>query len=126
MTLFGGTAATWNYKLWNENYAPYTSLDIEVLQSNTEPELILYNWGHDPRTSDVGDNITHVHRLGIIDWIPKMHQLILSAFSAFADDSEYSARKKNFQQVFLVLVGVMQRAGYYPFTQVIYYNLQLA
>ena len=127
LTLFGGTAATWTYKLYNENYAPYTSTDIEVLRSNTEPELILYTWGHDPRTNDVNDTVSHIHRLGIYDWIPKMHQLVLSTFTSlsidiptylFAEDPRNPPQIVTKAQSFNVLVGIMQRAGYYPFTQV--------
>ncbi len=126
LTLFGGTVATWTYKLYNENYPPYTSTDIEVLQSNSEPELILYTWGNDPRTSDKGDNITHAHRLGIYDWIPKMHQLALSTFTSLAINLPTAMLSENLTnnhpavlkaQSFTVLVNIMTRAGYYPFTQ---------
>jgi hypothetical protein len=126
LTLFGGTVATWTYKLYNENYAPYTSTDIEVLQTVREPELILYTWGNDPRTSDKDDNVTHVHRLGIYDWIPKMHQLALSTLTSLAidlptalwiEDNTKAHRSTQLTQSFNVFVNIMIRAGYYPFTQ---------
>lgn len=126
LTLFGGTVATWTYKLYNENYAPYTSTDIEVLQTVRDPELILYTWGNDPRTSDKGDNVTHVHRLGIYDWIPKMHQLALSTFTSLAidlptalwvDDVTEPHKATQLANSFNVFVNIMIRAGYYPFTQ---------
>ena len=127
LTLFGGTAATWTYKLYNDNYAPYSFLDVEVLQSTSDPELMSYTWNHDPRTSAVNDDITQIHRLGISDWIPKMHQVALSVFTQVSTDVPVALTSMNYRdqgknatmaQSFNVLVGVMVRAGYYPFTQV--------
>ena len=127
LCLLGATISTWTYKLYNSNYAPYTSLDVEVLRSNKEPELILYTWGHDPRTSDQDDEITRVHRLGMHDWIPRIHTSTLSAFSAILYDVPlaYSTKDINNPGYFVLapryfntMAGVMQRVSYYPFTQV--------
>ena len=128
LTLLGGTVATWTYKLYNGNYAPYTSIDVDVLRTNHDPELILYTWGHDPRTSDVNDNITHVHRLGMHDWIPRTHWCTVTSLTTILYDVPMSMTDKPDvrnpgsqtypSQIFNTIVGVMGRVGYYPFSQV--------
>jgi hypothetical protein len=126
LTLLGGTVATWTYKLYNDNLPPYTSIDVDVLRTNTEPELILYTWGHDPRTSDTNDNVTHTHRLGMHDWIPRTHWATVTSLTTILYDVSMAAYKMDVRnpgpythlpQMFGTLAGVMGRVGYYPFTQ---------
>jgi hypothetical protein len=126
LTLLGGTVATWTYKLYNDNLPPYTSIDVDVLRTNTEPELILYTWGHDARTSDSDDNVTHTHRLGMHDWIPRTHWAAVTSLTTTLYDVSMAAHESDVRnpgpythlpQMFGTLAGVMGRVGYYPFTQ---------
>lgn len=62
------------YRAYNKK-APFTSVDIDVLNSASNAELLLYTWNHDPRTYAMDNQELQDHRLGIYDWMQRCTQL---------------------------------------------------
>lgn len=70
-TLVGSCQATWMYKLYRHGREPFNDRDIEVLESVSNPQLILYTWKSDPLTASNDADVAH-KRMAIFDWIPRM------------------------------------------------------
>ena len=127
LTLAGSVYGTWTYKLFNGGKAPFTDDDISVFKSVKEPELLLYTWNHDPRTYAMDSPQLRRHRLGIYDWIPRLHMSVTGTLQVLAFDITLAVGGGNtgnpgkltyIPQVFNAIVGIMGRIAGYPFTQV--------
>jgi hypothetical protein len=70
----GGSLGTSLYRLYNKK-GPFSAVDIEVLNSASNAELLLYTWNHDPRTFAMDNQELQDHRLGIYDWMQRCTQL---------------------------------------------------
>jgi hypothetical protein len=54
---------------------PFTAVDIQVLNSASNAELLLYTWNHDSRTFAMDNQELQDHRLGIYDWMQRCTQI---------------------------------------------------
>ena len=72
----GGVYGNAQYALYN-GHGPFTATDIQVLKSAPNLELLLYTWNNDPRTYAMNDDALREHRLGIYDWMPKCHFVVV-------------------------------------------------
>ena len=126
LTFCGSIYSTFGYKLFNKGRAPFNEKDIEVLATVKEPELFLYTWNNHPSTSAVNSKALQVHRLGIYDWIPRLHMSVLGTMqTVLYDVTLYIGQGTNgnpgvlnrIPQVFNAISGIMGRISGYPFTQ---------
>jgi hypothetical protein len=131
---------TRQYAIFYKGQGPFTSVDIEVLESAKNPELLLYTWNNDPRTSAVGNKALQDHRLGIYDWVQKCHVVVvwslmngLYDLALVAEDilnAKFPQRKKKetsigspsgltyVPQIMNSLFEMIGPIAQYPFTQV--------
>lgn len=75
LCLLGGSLGTYRYSVYN-NKAPFTAVDIEVLNSTSNPELLLFTWNNDSRTFAMDNKELQDHRLGIYDWMQRCTNLV--------------------------------------------------
>ena len=126
LTLAGSVYGTWHYKMFNGNKAPFTDADIKVFKKVTQPELFLYTWNHDHSTYAMDSPQLQHHRLGIYDWIPRLHMTVTNTLQILAFDITMAIGGGSAgspgaltiaPQVFSAIVGIMGRIAGYPFTQ---------
>jgi hypothetical protein len=129
LTIMGSTFGTSTYKLYNQGKAPYSEADIAVLRTVKEPELFLYTWNTHPSTNAMADKALQTHRLGLYDWIPRAHSVILAVMQKLAFDIPFimladgvpDVAKPNAYtkpaQILGTISNIMGRMGGYPFTQ---------
>jgi hypothetical protein len=126
LTLAGSIYGTWTYKVFNGGKAPFTDADLTVLKTVKEPELLLYTWNHHPLTNAMDSPQLRRHRLGIYDWIPRMHMTVTATLTTLVFDLTLAIGGGNtgnpgkltlIPQVFNAIVGIMGRFAGYPLTQ---------
>lgn len=57
--------------------APFSAMDIEVLNSVSNPEIFLHTWNNDPRTYAMDKPELREHRLGIYDWMQRCLSVVV-------------------------------------------------
>jgi hypothetical protein len=86
LCFLGGSFGTFRYRRYNDK-APFTAVDIEVLDSVKNPEIFLYTWNSDPRTYAMDSPALQDHRLGIYDWMQRCQSFAVWSVMNFAYDA---------------------------------------